>query len=425
MMAPRISVFSISKNNGNFLEETLNSIFMQTFDDFEIILVDGNSVDQTREILQSGQYDNRLRWISEPDHSPIEAFHKAIQMCSGDYIMCMPVSDIYLRKTWFQECVAFLDSENEISLVHGFVKLMDEHSSPIGPKFPNLDICSYPSAESFFSYWLATYAYISELTYCVRRDVFFKCWPPCIEDQVVDYKAIKGPLTMREFQRLGPLLFFIYEFNKRGYLTKAFPYYVSAARVHSDSLSSIYSRYLMLEGDLYTDLIREYRSKLLSGFEQHTFLDGKSQTIDVLDVNGIRKQILQYRKTGFLYFGQHDDVNMATIETRRHLNEKGKYWVTTFSPQEKVLIYAAGRHTRMLFATIQHHLEQLNIVSITDQNPECLTLCGYPVIPLDNVDFRKYDRIIISSKAFETEIYEQLAPRIPAEKIELIYGDNS
>ena len=58
-----------------FLVETLDSIFNQTFQDFEIVLVDGASTDDTIDILKSYK-DPRLRWISEPDNDANEGFYR-------------------------------------------------------------------------------------------------------------------------------------------------------------------------------------------------------------------------------------------------------------------------------------------------------------------------------------------------------------
>jgi len=61
---PKISVITPSKNGARFLRETIDSILQQTFTDYEHVLVDGVSTDNTIEILKD--YKD-IRWISEPD----------------------------------------------------------------------------------------------------------------------------------------------------------------------------------------------------------------------------------------------------------------------------------------------------------------------------------------------------------------------
>ena len=99
---PKISVFTTCKNGGKYLRVTLDSIFNQTFQDFEIVLVDGESTDDTIDILKSYS-DSRLRWISESDNDANTGFYKALMMTEGEYVMCMPISDSYASKTWFKK----------------------------------------------------------------------------------------------------------------------------------------------------------------------------------------------------------------------------------------------------------------------------------------------------------------------------------
>ena len=94
---PRISVYSTCKNSARYLRETLDSVFAQSFCDFEIVLADGASTDGTLDLLREYGCDSRLRWFSEADSSPVEGFYRALSRCTGDYIMCMPVSDKYTR----------------------------------------------------------------------------------------------------------------------------------------------------------------------------------------------------------------------------------------------------------------------------------------------------------------------------------------
>ena len=75
---PKISVFIACKNGQEYLRETLDSIFNQTFQDFEIVLVDSESTDDTIDILKSYK-DPRLRWISEQDNDANEGYYKAFE----------------------------------------------------------------------------------------------------------------------------------------------------------------------------------------------------------------------------------------------------------------------------------------------------------------------------------------------------------
>ena len=69
---PKISIISPSKNTGRFARETIESILAQTFTQWEHIVVDGVSTDETLDVIR--QYPH-IRWISEEDSGPDEAFN--------------------------------------------------------------------------------------------------------------------------------------------------------------------------------------------------------------------------------------------------------------------------------------------------------------------------------------------------------------
>ena len=120
---PRISVITASKNIGRFIRPTIETILRQSFGDYEHIVSDGASTDNTIEILKEYKH---IRWISEPDRHPDEGFYKALMMSCGEYIMFSCISDGYLDQDWFQKCVEVMDNDSQVSLVYGLAQCMNE-----------------------------------------------------------------------------------------------------------------------------------------------------------------------------------------------------------------------------------------------------------------------------------------------------------
>ena len=118
---PVLSVVCPSKDLGHFLQPTLDSVFDQDFESYELIVVDGGSTDDTVDILRRNRSkDSRLRFVSEPDTGVLEALWKGVRMARGRHVIQTFVSDGFLDRGWFRECCGTLDAMPEVSLVWGF-----------------------------------------------------------------------------------------------------------------------------------------------------------------------------------------------------------------------------------------------------------------------------------------------------------------
>lgn len=86
----KVSLILTCYNSQNNLKGTLDSILQQTYDNLEIIIVDGASTDGTTDIIRKFAADNRerylIRWVSEPDNGIYDAMNKGYHMSTGDII---------------------------------------------------------------------------------------------------------------------------------------------------------------------------------------------------------------------------------------------------------------------------------------------------------------------------------------------------
>ena len=81
--APLLSIIVPSFNQGDFIQETIDSVLMQDYRPIEVIVVDGASTDCTLEILERYQGVGELCVLSESDSGVVEAVNKGFAMARG------------------------------------------------------------------------------------------------------------------------------------------------------------------------------------------------------------------------------------------------------------------------------------------------------------------------------------------------------
>ncbi len=96
----RLSVITVNYNNAEGLQKTINSVLPQTWRDFEYIIIDGASTDESLEIIKkyssqrlAGFPAKQFKWISEPDTGIYNAMNKGIRMAKGEYIHLLNSGD--------------------------------------------------------------------------------------------------------------------------------------------------------------------------------------------------------------------------------------------------------------------------------------------------------------------------------------------
>ena len=79
---PLFSIITVSYNSQQTITKTIDSVLNQTCKDFEYIIIDGNSSDNTISIIKSYEkkFGNKLRWISEKDKGIYDAMNKGITL---------------------------------------------------------------------------------------------------------------------------------------------------------------------------------------------------------------------------------------------------------------------------------------------------------------------------------------------------------
>lgn len=87
----KISVITVSYNQGKFIEDNILSVLNQKYPNFEHIVIDACSTDNTLNILKKYSH---LKWISEPDNGQSEGLNKGFHKATGDLIVWLNSDDV-------------------------------------------------------------------------------------------------------------------------------------------------------------------------------------------------------------------------------------------------------------------------------------------------------------------------------------------
>lgn len=127
---PKISVIIPTHNAMSYLPAAVDSVLRQTFKDFELIIVDDGSNDNTVEWVLS-LTDPRVKLITQENQGSAAARNRGIAIAQGAYIALFDADDIW-ELTKLEKQVDFLDTHPSIGLVDTSVVLIDEDSKPTG-----------------------------------------------------------------------------------------------------------------------------------------------------------------------------------------------------------------------------------------------------------------------------------------------------
>ncbi len=124
---PKFSIITVCYNSEKTIGDTLRSIAMQSYTNWEYIIVDGNSGDNTVKICNQfkKQYEGKVRIISEKDNGPYDAMNKGIKMSSGDIIAVINSNDYwYDSKTLQKAADAAKGCMDDEFIIYGMCRIL-------------------------------------------------------------------------------------------------------------------------------------------------------------------------------------------------------------------------------------------------------------------------------------------------------------
>ncbi len=139
----KISIVTICKNAKLIIEKTLKSVVSQSFDNYEYIIQDGLSNDNTLEIVKKYQRNNMYIY-SEKDEGIYDAMNKAVTHCKGEWIIFMNAGDIFYNENVLSDIFS-RKIDGEAKIIYGHTMYCFESKFSIisnhNIQFLNREVC--------------------------------------------------------------------------------------------------------------------------------------------------------------------------------------------------------------------------------------------------------------------------------------------
>ena len=186
-----ISIITATFNSAKTLKDTIQSVLRQTNKDFEYLIIDGGSTDETIDRVKSyeSEFSGRLKWVSEKDQGIYDAMNKGIKMASGDVVGILN-SDDYFTSDDILQTVDNAFKSHEIDAIYGDIHFIRDG---------NPQKCvRYYSSRMFRPFWLRFGFMPAHPSFYCKREIFDKAGLYSLDYKIgADYE-----MMVRLFKRL-------------------------------------------------------------------------------------------------------------------------------------------------------------------------------------------------------------------------------
>jgi len=148
-----ISIITVCFNSESNIEKTILSVINQDYKNIEYIIIDGNSKDNTVEIIKKYQLNIKF-WISEPDNGIYDAMNKGIKKSTGELIYFLNSDDFFYNNSVISNIANDVQSNCDLDLIYGKINRFTKQKTglilDIHLSIKNLKNGKMPSHQSIF-----------------------------------------------------------------------------------------------------------------------------------------------------------------------------------------------------------------------------------------------------------------------------------
>jgi glycosyltransferase involved in cell wall biosynthesis len=127
---PLVSILTVVFNDAQYLEQTIQSVLAQDYDNVEFVVIDGGSTDGTLDVIL--KYDHVIDyWVSEPDSGISDAFNKAVRLSSGDYLNFQGAGDFLVSADVLTRIMRCADPARDMFISARVQRVREHHPEEV------------------------------------------------------------------------------------------------------------------------------------------------------------------------------------------------------------------------------------------------------------------------------------------------------
>lgn len=141
---PRVSVAIPSYNLGRYIAETIRGVLAQSFQDFEILIEDDFSTDDSLSVIQPFLTDPRVKLtLKNRNDGANVTTNNMLKRASGDYVALCAADDVWSDQEKLAKQVAYLDANPACGIVFGHPRFVGDDGQPV--RYADESVCSQPN----------------------------------------------------------------------------------------------------------------------------------------------------------------------------------------------------------------------------------------------------------------------------------------
>ena len=188
-MNPKVSIIIATYNRENYIKEAIDSALSQSFSDWEMIIIDDASEDNTEKIVQqfidekSAKEDSikeRIKYIKNEENLGIaKTRNKGLRIALGTYIAPLDSDDFWIDKDKLKKQIEFLDANPDYALLGGGIMHVDSESKPIKKVL-------FPVYDSVIRNIILQFNPFAQSTLLFRKEIALECGGYSTEYKICD-----------------------------------------------------------------------------------------------------------------------------------------------------------------------------------------------------------------------------------------------